>query len=363
MPPLEQGKISTTQLIFLLLDYIISASLIFIVGVEARQDAWLAIPPGVAVSLGFTLLYLALGRRFQGQTLIGINQAVWGPYFGWSISALYFLFYLFQTCLGINLAVGFQKEFLLNTPPLVLAFLGTGLSLLLTVCGLEVLARCSQIIRIFTTVIWGILLLLIIPEIKTENFLPVFHTPVSLLLKAALRVSVFTFGAGFAYLMIFPMVRQQAKTTAATLKAFGIGTGYLMTGIFFTVSTLGPLAGFFSFPALAVSRLINIGEVFTRMELVTGILIWLGIFFLQSIYVYNLTMGVGELFRLRSAATLGLPFWILLPLLSAHIFTNSMEDVEFAQKFYPWLIIPFQYLIPLLTLLVAVIRRLPRKEA
>jgi spore germination protein KB len=361
--PLEQGKISATQLIFLLLDQIIPATLIFTVGVEVRQDAWLAILTGVAASLGFALLYLTLGRRFQGQTLIGINHAVWGPYFGWSFSALYLLFYLFATFLCLYVAVAFQKEFLPNTPPLVLAFLGTGLSLLLTVCGLEVLARCSQIIRIFTTAIWGILLLLIIPEIKMENLLPVFQTPVPPLLKAALRVGAFSFGTGFGYLMILPMVRQQPKTSAATFKAFGIGAGYLMTGIYFTVSTLGPMADFFSFPSLTASRLINIGQVFTRMELVTGVLIWLGFFFLQSIYVYNLTMGVGELFRLKSATTLGLPFWILLPLLSVHSFANNMDNMEFAHQVYPWIIIPFQYLIPLLTLLVAVIRRLPRKEA
>jgi spore germination protein KB len=363
MPPLEQGKISATQLIFLLLDQIIPATLIFTVGVEVRQDAWLAILPGVAASLGFTLLYLTLGRRFQGQTLIGINQAVWGPYFGWPFSILYLLFYLSATFLCLYLAVAFQKAFLPHTPPLVLAFLGAGLSLLLSACGLEVLARCSQIIRIFTTAIWGILLLLIIPEIKTENFLPVFQIPVPLLLKAALRVGAFSFGTGFAYLMIFPMVRQQPKTFAATFKAFGIGTGYLMTGIYFAVGTLGPAAVFFTFPSLTVSRLINIGEIFTRMELVTGVLIWLGIFFLQSIYVYNLTMGVGELFRLKSATTLGLPFWILLSLLSVHSFANNMDNWEFSHQVYPWLVIPFQYLIPLLTLLVAVIRRLPRKKA
>jgi spore germination protein KB len=361
--PLEQGKISATQLIFLLLDYITPAILVFTVGVEVGPDAWLATLLGLAVNLGFVLLYLTLTRRFPGQTLIGINRAIWGPCFGWCFSALYLLSYFFLTSLGIHLNVVFQKEFLPNTPSLLLAFLGTGLSLLFITRGLEAMARCSQIVRIFTTVIWGILLLLIIPEIKMENFQPILQTPVSLLLKAALRVGSFSFDIGFLFLMIFPMVRQPSKTAAAICKAFGISASYLLTGIFFTIGTLGQLASFFPFPALAASRLINIGEVFNRMEILTGILIWLWGFLLQNIYVYNLTMGVGEFFKLKSAGTLALPSLILLSLASVQNFANSIDDWEFALEVYHWLIILPQYLLPLLTLLVAVIRRLPRKEA
>jgi hypothetical protein len=54
---------------------------------------------------------------------------------------------------------------------------------------------------------------------------------------------------------------------------------------------------------------------------------------------------------------------ILLSLASVQNFANSIDDWEFALEVYHWLIILPQYLLPLLTLLVAVIRRLPRKEA
>jgi hypothetical protein len=79
-------------------------------------------------------------------------------------------------------------------------------------------------------------------------------------------------------------------------------------------------------------------------------------------YAYNLTTATGELLRLKSYRTLALPLWILLSLLSIHSFASNIDNVEFALRIYQWLIFPFQYIIPLVTLLAAVIRKLPERE-
>ena len=124
---------------------------------------------------------------------------------------------------------------------------------------------------------------------------------------------------------------------------------------------LGPTAGYFTFPALAASRLINIGEVFTRMEVLMGIIFWLGGFIQNTIFIYNLISAMGELLKLKTIKTLAIPMWMLLSLLAVHSFANISDDIFHGMKVHIWLTFPFQYVIPFLTLMVAIIRKLPRE--
>jgi spore germination protein KB len=365
IPP-DKEQISADQLSYLLLNYLIPSSLVFAVGIEIGPDAWLAGLLGIGISFGMMLFYLKLSTRFPGRTLIAINDTVWGPWLGKTCSAGFFLLYLYVTFIHINLTTSFQKEFLLDTPSLVLSLVASGISFLMVSYGLEVIARCSQLVIILFQIPFTLILtVLLIPELQLSNLQPLLQTPFPLILRAALRVGAFSFGTGFAYLMIFPLTRgrEAGQIYPATVKAFAIGAGYHTLIITLITLALGPTAGYFTFPSLHTARLVNIGDVFSRMEVVAGIAIWLWNIFHQTMFAYNLATATGELLRLKSYRTLCLPLWILLSLLSVHSFASSIDDVEYASRVYQWLIFPFQYLLPLLTLLVAVIRKLPREKA
>jgi spore germination protein KB len=361
MPPLENGQISATQLLFLLLGYLVPGNLTFAVGIGAKQDAWLAAALGTALSLGLVLLYLALANRFRGLTLIAINDLVWGPYLGKVFSIGYILFFLFVSFLAVNITVGFQKEFLSTTPPLILGLMEAGVSFLLIFGGLEVLARCCQIYGFFHIPIWILLFLANLPAIDFTNFFPMFQTPWPVLGLVTLRVSIFTIDAIMGFMMIFPRVSDSKKTYGAAAKAYAVGVIYGLMGYFFTFGVLGPTSSYFMFPSLQASRIIDVGKVFTRMELLFGAAFNLGAVFKQTIYIYCMTVATGELFKLKSYQTSGVPFWILISLLSIHTFAARNDSLEFAMQVYPWLLFPLHYLYPALTLLIAVIRKLPDK--
>ncbi len=358
----EKGKISSMQLMFLIITYNIGTSFIFTVGGEAKEDAWLAALLGTAISLIMAMIYLSLANRFPGQTLVAINDQVWGGFFG-KIFSVVFILYIFIICtLTINLTVRFQKELLLETPPLVLALLGTGITLILISRGLKVLARCIQLISIINWIIWVFILLLAIPSFDIVNFQPVFQTPIPLLFTSALRVSAFSFATGFGFLMIFPRVSDSQKIHISVIKAFAVSGLLLVSTVAFTIGILGSAQGYFLFPALNASRLINVGEIFTRMEVLTGIIFWLGGFLVQTIYINILTETMNEFFKLKSAQTLIIPLWIVLSLVSVQMFASSSEDVEFASKVYNWFTVPIQYVIPLLTMGVALVRKPGRED-
>ncbi|HBF39455.1 MAG TPA: hypothetical protein DDW50_19315 [Firmicutes bacterium] len=205
MALLEKGKISSTQLIFLIITYNVGVSIIITVGAEAKQDAWLAVLLGTLISLGLALLYLALANRFPGKTFVAIHDIVWGPFWGKFYSAIFLIFFLHENLLLDGIFIYFQKEFLLNTPVLILALLGVGMAAFLASRGLEVLARCNQLIVMVVIIGWVILFLMIYPEIRLSNFQPVFQTSFSLLVRTTLRCTAFNFSTGYIFYWFFPM--------------------------------------------------------------------------------------------------------------------------------------------------------------
>lgn len=358
---LEKGKISSTQLMFLIINYNVAISIIITVGSEAKQDAWLTVLLGTLISLGLALLYLALARRFPGKTFIAIHDIVWGPFLGKLYSTIFLLYFLHEISLLTGAFVFFQKEFLLSTPILVLAFLGTGLAVLLASQGLEVLARCGQLINIFCTIGWIALFLMILSEIKLTNLQPVLRTPPSLLITTTLRCAAFNFSSGYTFLMIFPYVSDSHRTFSAIIKGGVISAILLVTGVLATTGVLGSATQYFVYPALTATRLVNIGEILTRMEVLTGVVFWTGCFVLVSLRLYNMMAASSELLKLKSRNALALPLLILTALLSTRNFTSISEQNFYALKVFIWEAFPFQYIFPLLTFLIAIIRKLPRE--
>jgi spore germination protein KB len=347
---------------FLLLAYLVPATLTFSIGAEVQQDAWLTVIIGMVFSLGLALLYLTLANRFPGLSLVAINDQVWGIYVGKVCSMGFIMFYLFITSLAVAKTANFQQEFLPKTPALILALFEMGIATLLVGAGLEVLARCCHIFGFFNITLWSLLFLANLPAIDLTNFQPILQTPWTLLGFGSLFISAFSADALMPFMMIFPQVHDAEKMYAAAVKSYTITGGYLLMGTFFTFGILGPTANYFTYPTLNAARMIDIGEVFTRMELLFGILFYLGSFFRQTLFFYNLTKAAGEFFNLKSPQILYLPFGIFLSLLSIHTFASSADDLIFAMQIYLWLIFSLLYLYPALTLLVAAIRKLPRQN-
>ena len=86
---LEKGKIGNYQLTLLITGFLIGSSIILSPGGRAKHDAWLAIVLGMIEGIMFALIYAYLSKRFQGKTLIQINEIVYGPYIGKCVSLMF----------------------------------------------------------------------------------------------------------------------------------------------------------------------------------------------------------------------------------------------------------------------------------
>jgi spore germination protein KB len=77
---------------------------------------------------------------------------------------------------------------------------------------------------------------------------------------------------------------------------------------------------------------------------------------------YSTVLGLGQIFKLRSIRPLIVPIGILMVIFSIINYSGFIENVEFTYQVYHIYALPFQLGMPLLTLIVAVIRKLPQRS-
>lgn len=361
---MQEEKISSSQLLMMITGFTMGTSTLFPPGSGIHQDNWLAVLLGMAEGILFALIYLALANRFPGKTLIEIADLVWGPYLGKLISGS-FLVYLFHLgSLAITMGMNFINFSLLPfTPVYVFILFGVSVCAAAASAGMEVLARSFTILVISAVV--GLLFVdaLLIPQIKLENLQPILETPFLKLLAAGHRAAVYPFGDTVVFLMLIPFLNAPQKARSSVI------AGLILAGLLFTIAivrntgVLGATAEYFLYPSYSVSRMINVGEIFTRIEILIGINFVTTVFIKVTIIIYGFMLGTAQLCKLKSYRTLAIPVWILISLLAIHNYPNVIESQEFARKIYPFYALPFQVGIPFFTWIMALIRKQPRESS
>lgn len=360
---LEEGKFSPSILFWLITGFTFGSSVILPSGEMAEHNAWLAVILGMAEGLVFTFIYISLNHRFPEKTMVEICETVYGSIIGKIVASL-FLWYLFH--LGSFVIMNFTDFFRLvsmpETPSLVFGILITLACIYAVKHGIEVIGRCSQILVPYTIGVFILMSLLILPKFKPENFLPFMDIPFTKLLKAGHSSGTFPFGETVAFIMIIPFLEKKKKTFITINMSLIFAGVFLVFSSLRTYGVLGNTAGIFTYPAYQVGRLIDIGDFFSRLEIIIAINFFTMGFLKISVLLYGTVLGTAQLLKIQSYRILVIPVAILMLLLSIHNFSNVPEGIIFLHNFYPIYAFPFQVIIPLMTLLIAMIRKLPGEK-
>ncbi len=360
---LEKGKISNFQLSILIIGFIFGSSVIITPGQGIEHDAWIACALGLMEGLLITWVFTALAKQFKGKTIIEISSIVYGKILGKCISVL-FIWYLFHLgAMVLNNYVRFLKlEIYPDTPYTVF------LILLMLVCastvsrGIEVLARCSLILVPVTILVGFSDTLLLIPHIDLNNLMPILDEPIDKLLWAGHSAASFPFEEIVAFLMVLAFVDKPKKGPSAVFWGLLIAGFILIIAVARNAAVLGPMIMVLDYPSYFVAQTIEVGDILTRLEvLVATSLITMG-FIKISVLFYGTVLGLAQVFNLQSYRPIILPVGILMVILALTNVENTMEMFEFASRGYPIYAVLFQIGIPLITLVVAKVRRLPKKE-
>ena len=89
----------------------------------AKNDSWVSVVIGFAASLLIVSIYIALSRRYPGQGLIDINNAVFGKYIGKAVSVLYIFYFISLAFFNTRDLGDFIKSSVLQLTPLMIVLI------------------------------------------------------------------------------------------------------------------------------------------------------------------------------------------------------------------------------------------------
>lgn len=324
---------------------------------EAKQDAWIAAMIGIGINVGTVLLYLALGNRFSGYSLVQFCEVTLGKWLGKIVGLLFVTFFFLLASLMVG-DMGFflTSQNLPETPIEVLQML-FALAVVMTVrAGLVVYARASEIFFPWLLFLFLLLILPLIPKFDIKNFPPVLEFGIKPVLKAA-----FTF-SGFqevvVLLMLYPyLIREKGRGRSFL-------TGTIVGGAVLVMTTLGSIAVLGAsltanqlFPAYTLAKNIGIGHFLERIEGIM-IFIWVLSIFIKIVITFHAAViGFAQVTGIADEKPFIWPLAFGMVLVALLSYTNTIHTQTFLAAYWSPFSFIFTIALPLLLFLISFLHK------
>lgn len=358
---MEPGKISNQQMTFLMTLVILSSVVIIMPQVAARSlenDAWLSGALATVWGIMVVVVLLALGRRFPNQTLIEYLPLILGKPLGKVVGFMYTVWFITISAFILRYFSMFLNITIMpNTPVMVFSATLILLSLYAMRNGMESWVRVSEMILPIVILVMLAVIIFSYGNFDPRRLLPIGEHSAGLVIAASLTSGSWR-GEILALTMFLPSVKNQQNITRNLILSV------LVVGLFLTaaeIATVGVFGGVntgsHEFPFFSLARMISIGSVFDRLEILV-VLGWvLGIFIKMCAFLYSSIRATAELAGFDDYRFLIFPITILILALSDNMMENIAEGVAFLSDIWAgYGLLTFELVIPILLLLVAVIR-------
>lgn len=361
---LETGKISDSQLRFLIIGFIMGSLLIFSPLTSiVRQNSWLVLFAGLGISLIFALLIVSLAQKFPGQTLVQFNDIIYGPYIGKVISLFYILYFFHLSSLNLrDFGELYPSTLMTETPMFIFLILIAAAAVVVTRNGIETLCRTAAILVVGVILVFLIDFALLLGKTNLANLLPFFNIPVMKLIQGIHVALSVSFGETIVFLMILPYSYNIKRVRLSFCGALIVGGTIVAMATFRDAAVLGNTELIETYTSFQAVRLINIGEFLTRLEILT-VNVQLAIGFIKiAVLFYATVLGISQLLRMRSYLPLVFPIGVMVVVISFSQYDFYPRAFDFVTKISPFYEFPFQFLLPLISLIIIKIRGISQKQ-
>lgn len=361
---LENGEISNKQLMLLVLSFLQSMILtINFVYSITKYDTWIAVLVGFFIAILFAFLYLQIALKFPGKNLVQINDIVFGSYLGKVISASYIWFFFQYMIHYMYFFNSFWITYIMPETPRA-AFL----IMFIFVCGMavrkgiEVIARCSFAFIVIVTITILSVTILLIPDMKPSNLLPILEVEPLKFIQSVHIILVIPFCDIVAFLFILPYTSNKQQIRKPVLTALSISAVQLLIVVLRDAVVLGPRMFIASSASFAVSRQIDIANILTRLDVLVAITMLITVFMKVTIFYYVTVLGIAQTLKLRSYTSLVVPIGAIAIAVANNLYPSDMEQIYAGQFVWPFNASVSEFIIPVITIIVMAIRRLPKGQ-
>ncbi|KJS12324.1 MAG: hypothetical protein JL56_12945 [Desulfotomaculum sp. BICA1-6] len=356
---LEQGKISCTQTVYLLINLVGATAVVFLPAITAQdagRDAWMVPLLTTLPAIYLALVIATLGKRYPGQTLIQYLQTALGTWPG-KAAGLFYLFYFVHTNAFIIREFGeLMITIIMPETPLVVFHV-----LILLLCawairgGLEVLARVMEFTWPLIIILFMTAILLTANEIEPQRLFPVLENGIMPIISASLAPTGWR-GEIILLAMFLPfMARPREGGRCAIMAVVAIGV-ILTADALINTAVFGPVVARMTFPTFSLVRMVSVANFIERIDAVL-VAIWvIGMFGKIALFYYATVLGAAQLANVKDYRPLVLPVGVLLAALSIYVAGNSKELVEHIAQIWPLFAYVFEYIAPTMLLVLTVLK-------
>lgn len=361
---LENGRIPNNQLIFLVLSFL--QSMILTVSFAypiTRQDTWIAVLAAFVLSFFITLLYLAIVKRFPGKNLIQINDIVFGPYLGKLFSVIYIWYFMQLIAHQLYYFNSFWMAFIMpETPRSAFLIMFVFVSAMAVRKGIEVIARCSFLFTVIVTLSVFIVTVLLIGEMKPFNLMPIFEVSPMNFIHGVHIIMAIPILEIVGILMVLPYASDNRNVAKPVLLGLVISVFEMLVISLRDAAVLGPALSNMTSAPFTVTRLVDIANILTRLDILFAIPLLITAFMRLSVFYYGAVLGIAQIFKLRSYVPLVIPVGAFSIAISSNLFESDMQQSYAGMNIWPFNAMLYQLVIPVLMFIVILVRRLPKER-
>lgn len=325
---MDKVKITNHQLFALTASFVCGSSILVASASTAglaKQDAWISMLLSAVLGLFEVGLICFLWSHYPDMTYVEMIKQIFGKWIGSIIAGGFVFFCLLSTSQIVWYLGNFMTIHIMPETPIYfinMVFLTTTAIALLY--GLEAIARSYEIFIQFVSVLFILSILLVLPNAKMENLLPLFEKGAIPILKGAFFLTSFLIFPAVLLLMVFPTNADNTKKAKNSfLKGYLWGEFLVFISIIVTISVLGStITAASQYPVFILTKGINLGTIFTRLEFIIAA-VWIITLLSRAIlYFYAGFIGFAQLLGLKDHKKIILPLALIILVISGIAFKD-----------------------------------------
>lgn len=362
---IDSSKIKGTRFMFAIAFFLQSSVLLtsFISGITERES-WIPIISGVLIFIPFVFVYKTIMTDYPDKNLVQVLKLVFGNFLGIVISLSYIVFFLTLTALNLSDLGSFAKiTVMFQTPKTILLLMCVLVSVFAIRHGLSVVTRYSGFFTVMEFILIATILLMVMNLIEIDNFLPIFNLESIKYIHSTHIIATIPFGELVVFLMITPNLdAKKKKIIKYWLWGVAMGAITFLIVLLRDIAVLGNALHLFTLPGLMTLRLVSLGATLSRMEILFAVLMIILLFFKVVFLLYVSNIAIAQTFNLKNYRHLALIVGIFVIAFSFTIYPNAIIHTKSARETTPVIWTFFEFIIPVLALIIGRVRKLNLKE-
>lgn len=323
-----------------------------------KNQSWISVVIALVFGLVLIALYGRLIKNHSGCNLFDINETVFGSIVGKTISALYVFFFLSLTVFNTRDLGSFVSSIVLPATPTNLVYV-----VFIAICIYSVKKGAENILQYGAFILYVYLVLLffisslLLTKMHPDNFLPIFTVPVKNYILSAHLVTMLPFCEIIAFLVMTQFMEKPKATGKALRGGLLIGAAVTLLLVLRDIAVLGDYTLYTSSPTFNTVRLVDVGDILTRLEIINAVLQIILLFFKTSILLYATVTGVGMLFHIEHYRSFVFIISALVIVSANFFFRSSFEQMQWMTAAGSYATI-FLFILPLMTLIMSEIKKI-----